>query len=115
MKELIDKLAETQSLTKDEIVLLLDNRTALLSEYLFEKSREVREKYYGKDVYIRGLIEFTNYCKNDCFYCGIRKSNKNTCRYRLTPEEIIECCQMGYDLGFLPLLYFKVSIYFFFL
>lgn len=100
MKELIDKLAETQSLTKDEIVLLLDNRTALLSEYLFEKSREVREKYYGKDVYIRGLIEFTNYCKNDCFYCGIRKSNKNTCRYRLTPEEIVECCQMGYDLGF---------------
>ncbi len=100
VNELIDKLAETQSLTKDEIIILINAINPQLSEYLFAKARNVREKHYGKDVYIRGLIEFTNYCKNDCFYCGIRKSNKNTCRYRLTPEEIMECCHTGYDLGF---------------
>lgn len=100
MNELIDKLAETQNLTKEEIVLLLEKMTPQLSEYLFSKARKIRERFYGKDVYIRGLIEFTNYCKNDCFYCGIRKSNKNTCRYRLTPEEIMECCRQGYELGF---------------
>ena len=100
MNELIDKLTETQTLTKEEIVLLLGKVTPQLSEYLFSKARDIRERYYGKNVYIRGLIEFTNYCKNDCFYCGIRKSNKNTCRYRLTPEEIMECCRQGYELGF---------------
>lgn len=100
MNELIDKLAQTQSLTKEEIILLIKGITPQLSEYLFSKARKVRETYYGKDVYARGLIEFTNYCKNDCYYCGIRKSNKNTCRYRLTMEEIMECCRIGYDLGF---------------
>lgn len=100
MNELIDKLAETQSLTKEEIVLLINAITPQLSEYLFCEARKVREKYYGKDVYVRGLIEFTNYCKNDCYYCGIRKSNKNASRYRLTPEEIMDCCRFGYDLGF---------------
>ena len=71
VNELIDKLAETQSLTKDEIIILINAINPQLSEYLFAKARNVREKHYGKDVYIRGLIEFTNYCKNDCFYCGI--------------------------------------------
>lgn len=60
----------------------------------------MREKYYGKDVYIRGLIEFTNYCKNDCLYCGIRRSNRNAQRYRLTEEEIFACCEEGHRLGF---------------
>ena len=59
-----------------------------------------RNKIYGKQVYIRGLIEFTNYCKNDCFYCGIRRSNSNAQRYRLSADEILECAKNGYELGF---------------
>ena len=60
----------------------------------------MRERVYGKDVYTRGLIEFTNYCKNDCYYCGIRRSNKNASRYRLRRDEILKCCREGYSLGF---------------
>lgn len=60
----------------------------------------MREKHYGKDVFMRGLIEFTNYCKNDCLYCGIRRSNKNADRYRLNESEILDCCKEGYELGF---------------
>lgn len=100
MKELIQKLRQTQSLTKEEWIRLIENRTPELAEYLFEQAREVREQYYGKNIYIRGLIEFTNYCKNDCLYCGIRRSNKNAERYRLTKEQILECCEHGYELGF---------------
>ena len=58
------------------------------------------EIYYGKKVFTRGLIEYTNYCKNDCYYCGIRRSNRNASRYRLTKEEILQCCENGYELGF---------------
>ena len=100
MKNLIDKLYETSVLTKEEYVTLISSHTDKDSEYLFSLAREVRQKYYGKDVYIRGLIEFTNYCKNDCLYCGIRRSNKNAERYRLTKEQIMDCCQQGYELGF---------------
>lgn len=67
---------------------------------LFASARKVREQWYGKDVYIRGLIEFTNYCRNDCYYCGIRRSNGQCVRYRLTEEEILSCCKKGYGLGF---------------
>lgn len=100
MKQLIDKLYQTQALTKEEWVQVIENRTPELSEYLFALARKVRGAHYGKDVYIRGLIEFTNICKNDCYYCGIRKSNLNAQRYRLTKEEILECCAHGYELGF---------------
>lgn len=100
MRHLIDKLRDTQNLTKTEWCRLIEYRTPELSEYLFAQARQIREKYYGKEVYIRGLIEFTNYCKNDCYYCGIRKSNRNASRYRLTKEEILGCCQHGYELGF---------------
>ena len=67
---------------------------------LMRAARACADKVYGKDIYIRGLIEFTNYCKNDCFYCGIRKSNSNAERYRLTKEQIMDCCRQGYELGF---------------
>ena len=67
---------------------------------LFEKADSVRRKHYGTDVYIRGLIEFTNYCKNNCYYCGIRAGNKNVERYRLGKDEILLCCKQGYELGF---------------
>ncbi|MDR2402700.1 MAG: [FeFe] hydrogenase H-cluster radical SAM maturase HydE [Spirochaetaceae bacterium] len=70
------------------------------AESLFAAARKVRERYYGVDVYFRGLIEFTNYCKNDCYYCGIRRSNTRAERYRLSLQEILECCRMGDRLGF---------------
>ena len=100
MKELIWKLRETQELSKTEWINLIENRTPELADTLFQEARAVREEHYGKAVYIRGLIEFTNYCKNDCLYCGIRKSNQKASRYRLTKEEILECCSHGYELGF---------------
>ncbi len=100
MKNLIDKLEKQHCLQKDEYASLIRNCDPGLSEYLFEKSRNIRHEIYGHDIYIRGLIEFTNYCKNDCLYCGIRRSNKNAQRYRLTKEEILSCCENGYSLGF---------------
>lgn len=100
MEKLIDKLYKTNTLSPAEYKELIDNRNTELSEYLFEKARAVRVQNYGYDVYIRGLIEFTNYCRNDCYYCGIRKSNCKAERYRLTKEQILECCSVGYDLGF---------------
>ena len=97
---LIDKLEATSQLTKEEWVALLNNRNSETAEYLFEKARKWQQKYYGNKVYTRGLIEFTNYCKNDCYYCGIRRSNGNAQRYRLTKEQVMECCETGYGLGF---------------
>ncbi|MBR2175710.1 MAG: [Clostridia bacterium] len=100
MKKLIDKLEQNSILSMDEYTELISNISPEIAEYLFEKARQARHKYYGHDVYIRGLIEFTNYCKNDCIYCGIRRSNKNAERYRLSKDDILQCCQSGYDLGF---------------
>ena len=99
-KSFIDKLHKEHTLTKEEWITLIEGRTPELSEYLFSPAREERHRYYGHDVYVRGLIEFTNYCKNDCLYCGIRKSNGNAHRYRLTEEDILKCCHEGYELGF---------------
>ena len=100
MLNLVDKLEKNNCLSKEEYTCLIENHTEQTDEYLFEKARKIKEKYYGKNVYIRGLIEFSNYCKNDCLYCGIRRSNKNAQRYRLTKDEILSCCVEGYDLGF---------------
>ena len=97
---LADKLAETRDLTDEEFleVLLCDDKE--FDSYLAQKARDVREKIYGKEVYLRGLVEFSNYCKNNCRYCGIRRDNRNAQRYRLSEEEIFQCSDMGYDLGF---------------
>lgn len=100
MRGLIDKLHIEQNLSKEEWTALISGRTPELAEYLFALAREVQRRYYGTDVYIRGLIEFTNYCRNDCFYCGIRKSSSRTRRYRLSEEDILSCCRRGYVLGF---------------
>lgn len=100
MKDLIDKLKKERTLSRAEFAALFKNRDEETAGYLFEKAREVRHAIYDHDVYLRGLIEFTNYCKNDCIYCGIRKSNRNAERYRLTTEEILNCCRTGYNLGF---------------
>lgn len=98
MRNLAEKLAENHDLNDEEMLSLLS--TAEYDTELFERADGVRRKIYGGDVYIRGLIEFTNYCKNNCFYCGIRRDNKNAERYRLSREEILECCREGYALGF---------------
>ncbi len=100
VKQLIDKLEASGSLTKEEYILLLNHRSPDLAEYLFEKSRNIAHQYFGNRIYTRGLIEFTNHCKNDCFYCGIRAGNQNIARYRLSKAEILHCCADGYSLGF---------------
>jgi biotin synthase len=100
MKRYIDKLERTGSLSREEWSTLIRGRTPDISAYLFERAGEIRHQFYGHDIYIRGLIEFTNYCKNDCLYCGIRKSNTKAHRYRLTKEQILDCCQKGHELGF---------------
>ena len=99
-KELIDKLYKNSILSAKEFDELLSQHDDEDSEYLFKLVRNLREIYILKDGYIRGLIEFSNYCRNDCYYCGIRTSNKNVSRYRLTEEEILQCADEGYELGF---------------
>lgn len=100
MKILVDKLRREGSLTKEEWMMLIQNRTPELTKYIYMQARQVCNEHYGTAIYIRGLIEFTNYCKNDCFYCGIRRGNSQVSRYRLTKEEVLECCAKGYELGF---------------
>lgn len=100
MKQLVDTLEQQQTLSKEEFIYLLEHRDEEISNYLFERSRAIRHLHYGNSIYIRGLIEFTNVCKNDCYYCGIRKSNKNAERYRLSEAEILSACEVGYELGF---------------
>lgn len=99
-RERIDKLKREQTLADEEYRLLLTTLTQEEASYLFAAAREVRERVYGMDVYVRGLIEFTNICRNDCYYCGIRKSNEKAERYRLTQEQILACAEEGYKLGF---------------
>lgn len=97
---LIDRLEKDHSLTASEYRKLIDNCDSELMLYSAEKAIRACQKHYGNEIYIRGLIEISNYCKNDCYYCGIRKSNSNCSRYRLTKDEILGCCKEGYDLGF---------------
>lgn len=100
IKNIIDKLYEEHNATREELLYILDNITDEECEYLREKANDIRMQNYGNKVYMRGLIEFTNYCKRDCMYCGIRKSNKNADRYRLTFDEIIQCTDIGDKLGY---------------
>lgn len=98
--ELIEKLNEEHSLLSDEYEYLLDHRSEQSTQFLAEKARAARERHYGKAVYIRGLIEVSNICKNNCLYCGIRAGNSACDRYRLSDEEILLCADEGYSLGF---------------
>ena len=99
MKQLIDRLENEQALPREDWIRLLEDFTPEDAAYLSERARHVRQMHYQNRIFIRGLIEFTNYCKNDCYYCGIQKSNRNVYRYRLTEEEILSCCREGYSLG----------------
>lgn len=97
---LVDKLERNKTLSKEEFIELLNDNSEKTISYLTDKAVEIRKKVYENHVYIRGLIEISNYCKNNCLYCGIRKSNRNCDRYRLNKEEILSCCKIGYPLGF---------------
>lgn len=100
MKSLIQQLELEHNLSDQDLLALIKLDDQKTERYLAARAETVRHQVYGNDVYIRGLIEFTNYCKNDCYYCGIRRSNGCAQRYRLTQQEILECCHAGYDLGF---------------
>ena len=100
MTELIQEIKEKQNITLDQLKQILSETNQEKIQQLYDAAAQTAEEIYGKNIFIRGLIEFTNYCKNDCFYCGIRRSNKNADRYRLSKEEILSCCENGYELGF---------------
>ena len=100
MKNIVLKLEKEHFLRDEEFRLLLEDESEETLMLLAERADKVRRKVYGTDIYLRGLIEFTNNCKNDCYYCGIRRSNSDAERYRLTDEQIYDCCKIGYELGF---------------
>lgn len=100
MKYLIDKLRSNRRLDAEEYKALLLCRDTELAAYLQELAREEALARFGNKIFIRGLIEITNRCRNNCYYCGIRKENRNITRYELAQEEILSCCHEGYRLGF---------------
>ncbi|MDR2344779.1 MAG: [FeFe] hydrogenase H-cluster radical SAM maturase HydE [Planctomycetaceae bacterium] len=95
---LLQKLFEKSDLADDEFTQLIESD--FFDEQLRQLADKARRSYYGTDVYIRGLIEISNYCRNDCFYCGIRRNNYHVERYRLTRNDILNCCETGYKLGY---------------
>ncbi len=99
-QEVIKQVREKQNIDLQQLQVLLGDASTEDVNFLYSNSREVADKVYGKRVFKRGLIEFTNYCKNDCYYCGIRRSNATAERYRLEKETILDCCKKGYDLGY---------------
>ena len=96
--DLIKKLTTDRNLSDAELLQLIGSEQ--YNDALFSAADKKRREIYGDEVYIRGLIEFTNYCRNNCYYCGIRRDNKNVRRYRLNKDEILACCEEGYGLGF---------------
>lgn len=100
MKNLAQKLIKNHSLSEAEYELLIKNRTPEIAEILQNEAVRLRKQVYGNEVFLRGLIEISNYCKNGCYYCGINCANKGCNRYRLTEEEILNCAIEGYKIGF---------------
>lgn len=100
MEGLVDKLRRDRRLEPEEYALLIDDARSSILEYAMHEAREVALSRFGNGIFIRGLIEITNYCRNDCYYCGIRRSNSHLQRYRLSKERIMECCRWGNSLGF---------------
>ena len=96
----IDLLNQEHVLEKREWIQLFSTFTPEDAAYAKSLSRTITDAHFGKTIYFRGIVEFSNICKNDCYYCGIRCSNRNVSRYRLTPEDILACCQEGYEAGF---------------
>ncbi|WP_088228442.1 [FeFe] hydrogenase H-cluster radical SAM maturase HydE [Desulfosporosinus sp. FKB] len=100
MHNLIEKAYQTNDLSKEEIIALVETITPEEREILYKNALKTKQNYYGNKVYLRGLIEFSNICRQDCLYCGLRASNTKVERYRLTPGEILACCDKGYELGY---------------
>ncbi len=100
VKNLIDKLYDNEVLDNDEYLFILNNITNKDTDYLFKKGNEKKQVYYGNKVYLRGLIEISNYCKMGCKYCGINYKVDTVERYRLTVDKILKCCEEGYKLGY---------------
>ena len=100
LRELIDQLFEHQELTSEEFLYILNNITNYDTEYLFQKAYQAKLPYYQKRVFLRGLVEISNYCKMGCRYCGINYKVHTVDRYRLSKDEIIACCEEGYFLGY---------------
>lgn len=100
LDHLLHKLFEENNLSREELIFLLKNIDENSKDKLFNYACKTRNRYYGNKVFMRGLIEFSNICRKDCLYCGIRSSNKKASRYRLTKEEILDCCHEGYKLGY---------------
>ena len=100
MKQWIDKLRQERTLTPEEFRQLLTGCDAEILRYINKQAQEVALLHFGNKIYIRGLIEISNCCRNNCYYCGIRKGNPNIERYRLSRESILNCCKQGYELGF---------------
>lgn len=100
MEHLIDRLRREGGLRTEEFAALLAAAESSAGEYACRAAREVASERFGGGVYIRGLIEIGNYCRNDCYYCGLRRSNRTLRRYRLTAEQIVACCRKGYEAGF---------------
>ena len=98
--DIIDSLYKKQEASREDLLWLIENRSTDISQALFERAAAVARAHFGNKIYVRGLIEMTNYCRNDCYYCGIRRSNAAAQRYRLTEEDIMQCCEAGYGLGF---------------
>lgn len=99
-ERLVEKLERERVLARPEFMALLQGYGEPCSKAVSERAHLLRDEYYGKEVFVRGLIEFTNCCRKDCYYCGIRASNVKAVRYRLSPDEIYECCGKGYGLGY---------------
>lgn len=100
MNQILEKLRNTHEASSEELLYILDHVTKDSMELLFAYSHQVRVQYYGHAVYMRGLIEFSNYCKQNCAYCGIQSANQGVDRYRLHCSEILDCCKEGYRLGY---------------
>lgn len=100
IKSIAERLIKNRTLSLSEYEALLTSRDNELYEFLKNEAVRLRREIYGNKIFIRGLIEISNFCKNDCYYCGIRRSNRSCDRYRLSPEEILSCCENGYKLGF---------------
>ncbi len=99
-RSIAERLIKKRTLSLSEYEALLTSRDNELSEFLKNEAVRLRREIYENKIFIRGLIEISNFCKNDCYYCGIRRSNRSCDRYRLSPEEILSCCENGYELGF---------------
>ena len=100
LKSTIDHIALHRDIALEELAAILSTDDHEAIQYLYQRAHDEAQRVYGNKIFMRGLIELSNHCKNDCLYCGIRRSQQGVSRYRLTQEQILDCCAQGHDLGF---------------